>query len=103
LTTTDTIVPTYSAAEVCAKVGVSYRQLDYWLRAGLVPGDNAHGSGSARRFTEEDVAYITTFTHMIRAGLRHIRALEVMKLGLIENGRARLTDHIVLVFDEADV
>lgn len=46
-----------SASQAAALAGISYRQLDYWLRVGLldsaVPGN---GSGSRRRFDSRDVA-----------------------------------------------
>lgn len=47
----------YSAPQVCETVGITYRQLDYWLRVGLLdPYRNARGSGSRRMFDDRDVA-----------------------------------------------
>lgn len=53
---------TYSTDEVALLAGVSYRQMDYWLRTGKVAPDtdNKPGSGYARSFTEEQVALICT-------------------------------------------
>jgi DNA-binding transcriptional MerR regulator len=46
----------WSSAQVCQLVGCSYRQLDYWTRAGLVsPTVPAEGSGSRRRWSSGDV------------------------------------------------
>jgi DNA-binding transcriptional MerR regulator len=47
---------TLSSHEVCRLTGVTYRQLDYWVRTGLVqPHEQAHGSGSRRRWTDVDI------------------------------------------------
>ena len=46
----------FSSLEVCALVGVSYRQLDYWDRTGKVTATYpARGSGSHRYYTEADL------------------------------------------------
>ena len=45
----------YSSIEVAEMAGVTYRQLDYWLRTGwLNIGSDGHGSGSRRRFTRAE-------------------------------------------------
>jgi DNA-binding transcriptional MerR regulator len=53
-------VTSYSSQQVCAMTGVTYRQLDYWTRTGLVHPSlcEARGSGSRRRWTDEDVAQV---------------------------------------------
>lgn len=44
----------YSSRQICRLAGVSYRQLDYWCRTGLIPGmEGSPGSGS-RRIWDED-------------------------------------------------
>jgi len=49
-------VDTLSSLEVCHLTGVTYRQLDYWVRAGLVrPHVCARGSGTHRRWSLDDV------------------------------------------------
>lgn len=50
----------YSAREVADAAGVSYRQLDYWCRLGLVRPSiaEARGSGSRRAFTSHDLAIV---------------------------------------------
>jgi DNA-binding transcriptional MerR regulator len=46
-----------SSAQVCAAAGVTYRQLDYWCRAGLIrPTVAAAGHGSRRVWSAADVA-----------------------------------------------
>ena len=69
-----------TADQVCEQTGVSYRQLDWWIRTGLVsPLNDGLGTGSVRAFTEDDVRQVRTIAHLrelgfeledIRAGLR---------------------------------
>lgn len=58
----DTATPAaaYSTRQVCDAAGVSYRQLDYWCRLGLIRPAlaDATGSGSRRRFSGHDLAIV---------------------------------------------
>lgn len=56
-----------SSHEVCRQTGVSYRQLDYWDRTGLAhPSDRlARGSGTQRRYTEEDVRKVMILKYLM--------------------------------------
>lgn len=46
-----------SSEALCRAVGLTYRQLDYWTRLDIItPAIPATGSGSGRRFTEDQVA-----------------------------------------------
>ena len=48
----------YSSEEVCRLAGISYRQLDSWIRTGYITPSvkQTAGSGDPRRFAREDVA-----------------------------------------------
>lgn len=50
---------------------VSYRQLDYWLRTGLIPepATPANGAGSARGFAFEDVVRVSLVSRLRAAGV----------------------------------
>lgn len=51
--TADRSVGARAAAELA---GISYRQLDYWVRSGFVScGDSGRGSGTRRRFSYSQV------------------------------------------------
>lgn len=89
-------------ALVCQRAGITYRQLDYWLRAKLIPlADTAEGSGSQRRIYPADVNYIIRFAKLVRAGLSHEVAVKVIEQ-LDTTGFAHLTDDIVLYIKKSD-
>ena len=47
----------FRSPQVCRMVGVTYRQIDYWARVGVVePSRPARGSGSQRLYSKHDVA-----------------------------------------------
>ena len=68
----------FSAPQVCALAGVSYRQVDYWARTGLlVPSlQVAQGSGRHRRYSYRDVLALKVIRRLLDAdvSLRRIRA-----------------------------
>lgn len=46
----------YSGPHVCSLAGITYRQLDYWCRVGLLyPKRPARGSGSRRAFDRRGI------------------------------------------------
>jgi hypothetical protein len=52
----------YSSYEVAQEVGITYRQLDHWVRVGSIDIERVRrvGSGCPRRWTEEEVARLRT-------------------------------------------
>jgi DNA-binding transcriptional MerR regulator len=55
---------------VARATGVTYRQLDYWARLGLVrPLGNGSGSGVARRWPERELRVVALIGRLVRAGL----------------------------------
>lgn len=56
-------------APVCAKqAGITYRQLDHWIRKGYLPG-SAPGSGVSRTFSMEERDYIIRLARLVKAGI----------------------------------
>ena len=48
-----------STPQIARWAGISYRQLDYWIRSGWIPGQNGRqGSGKPREWTSEQVARV---------------------------------------------
>jgi DNA-binding transcriptional MerR regulator len=61
----------YRVPEVCKIVGISYRQLDYWARTGLVKPSikDAHGSGTQRLYSFQDLAQLRLIKRMLDSGV----------------------------------
>ena len=67
----------YGAAEVCKKVGISSRQLEYWVLIGVVsPRAEQHGTKSFRRYTEHEVWILTAVKNLTDEGFLVSRAVE---------------------------
>jgi DNA-binding transcriptional MerR regulator len=61
----------FGGPEVCKIVGISYRQLDYWDRTGLLHPSlaPARGSGSKRRYSYRDVLELRLIKRLLDGGL----------------------------------
>jgi DNA-binding transcriptional MerR regulator len=61
----------FRGPQVCNLVGITYRQLDYWARTGLmVPSvQEATGSGSRRRYSYRDVVQLKVIKQLLEAGI----------------------------------
>ncbi len=85
--TAATINDGYRAPQVCNLVGISYRQLDYWARTGLITPSiqTAHGSGTQRRYSFTDIVQLKVVKRLLDAGmsLKRIRsAMEILRVQL---------------------
>ena len=67
----------YRGPTACNAAGITYRQLDYWARTGLVePGiRSAHGSGSQRLYSFRDILVLKVVKRLLDTGvsLQNIR------------------------------
>jgi DNA-binding transcriptional MerR regulator len=61
----------FHGPQVCGLVGISYRQLDYWARTGLLQPSvtNAKGSGTRRVYSYSDVLELKVIKQLLDAGL----------------------------------
>ncbi len=61
----------YRVPEVCKLVGISYRQLDYWARTGLVTPSvrAAGGSGTQRLYSFRDLVQLKVIKNLLNAGV----------------------------------
>jgi DNA-binding transcriptional MerR regulator len=77
----------YRGPTACAAAGITYRQLDYWARTGLVEPSvrPAYGSGTQRLYSFRDVVVLKIVKRFldtgvslqnIRAAVQHLRAKE---------------------------
>ena len=74
----------YRAPQVCKLVGITYRQLDYWARTGLITPSmqQAKGSGSQRIYSFTDVVQLKVIKNLLDAGmsLKKIRsAVDILR------------------------
>lgn len=61
----------YRAPQVCKIVGITYRQLDYWARTGLLTPSlrQASGSGSQRVYAFQDIVQLRVVKRLLDAGM----------------------------------
>src|SRR5271165_167840 len=61
----------FRGPQVCALVGITYRQLDYWARTGLLRPSlaEAKGSGSKRVYSYLDVLELKVIKQLLDAGV----------------------------------
>jgi DNA-binding transcriptional MerR regulator len=90
----------YRGSVACQAAGISYRQLDYWARTGLIEPSirNAAGSGSLRLYSFKDCLVLKVIKRLldtgvslsnIRLAIDHLRAQgveDLARLTLISDG-----------------
>ena len=61
----------YRVPDVCRIVGISYRQLDYWARTGLVRPSiqDAQGSGTQRLYSFQDLVALKVIKSLLDTGV----------------------------------
>jgi DNA-binding transcriptional MerR regulator len=71
----------FRGPQVCKIVGITYRQLDYWARTGLlVPSISAaKGSGTQRRYSYRDVLELKVIKQLLDAGLSLVSARKAIE------------------------
>ncbi len=71
----------FRGTQVCAVVGITYRQLDYWARTGLLRPSiaDATGSGSKRRYSYNDVVELKVIKRLLDAGLKLQQARQAVE------------------------
>jgi len=89
----------FRGPQVCALIGITYRQLDYWARTGLLRPSiaDARGSGTQRLYSYTDVVELKVIKQLLDAGIslqRARRAVECLRDGL---GRDLASSNLVLV------
>ncbi|MDA8268370.1 MAG: MerR family transcriptional regulator [Actinomycetota bacterium] len=66
----------FRGPQVCTLVGITYRQLDYWARTGLLRPSvaDARGSGTQRLYSYRDLVELKVVKQLIDAGVSLQRA-----------------------------
>ena len=76
----NTLTMGFSGPAICRITGVTYRQLDYWARTGLVTPSvtPAQGSGSKRVYSYADLVEVKVIKSLIDAGVSLPRARQAV-------------------------
>jgi DNA-binding transcriptional MerR regulator len=80
----------FRGPQVCAIVGITYRQLDYWARTELVRPSiaDARGSGTQRAYSYSDLVRLKVVKNLLDAGVKlqtARKAIEYLREDLGEN------------------
>lgn len=103
---------TFTGTEICRLTGVTYRQLDYWVRSHLIRPSvaEARGSGTKRCYSAEDVRIIITIKRAldngcslqaVRSALPFIREAECRWLVIGAEPAVCITEQLSEVIGEA--
>ena len=95
----------YRAPQVCKIVGITYRQLDYWARTGLlVPSVRAAaGSGSQRLYAFQDIVQLRVVKRLLDAGMSLKRIRQAMRILSDQLHSARPLADVTLLSDGSTI
>ncbi len=93
----------YRGPTACSAAGITYRQLDYWARTGLVDPSvrNAGGSGTQRLYSFRDILLLKVIKRLLDAGVS-LQQIRTAVLHLRKRGTDDLT-RVTLMSDGASV
>ncbi|MFB9312185.1 MerR family transcriptional regulator [Nocardioides plantarum] len=93
----------YRGPTACSAAGITYRQLDYWARTGLIEPTvrGAKGSGSQRLYSFRDILILKIIKRLLDAGIS-LQQIRTAVGHLRERGTDDLT-HVTLMSDGASV
>ncbi len=88
----------FSGKQACEIVGISYRQLDYWDRQGVVCPSlrPAHGSGTQRRYSYRDLVRLRMVKQLLDNGVQLKNARKAIEYLREEEGADWQTASIVM-------
>lgn len=89
----------YTAPELAQAVGVTYRQLDYWIRTGMLTSSirNAEGSGSSRMFSVDDYVDLLVVKRLLDLGFEIAAVRPIMQA--IKEDERDTQDQAAVVYD----
>lgn len=93
----------YRGPTACSAAGITYRQLDYWARTGLIEPSvrGAKGSGSQRLYSFRDILILKIIKRLLDAGIS-LQQIRTAVSHLRERGTDDLTQ-VTLMSDGASV
>jgi DNA-binding transcriptional MerR regulator len=89
----------FRGPQVCALIGITYRQLDYWARTGLLRPSiaDARGSGTQRVYAYTDVVELKVIKQLLDAGISLQRARRAVECLRNDLGADLASSNLVLV------
>ncbi len=66
---------------VLAGVPATYRQIDYWVRAGYLHPRHTGGTGNPREWTREELRILRVMARLVNAGLQPATAAKAARSG----------------------
>ena len=88
-----TLAMTYSAGEVIALAGITYRQLAHWVERGVVwPKVPSSGRGKPARYDSEDLGWIIALGEAARAGVDVTVLTSVAAITALRHAARRLDE-----------
>jgi DNA-binding transcriptional MerR regulator len=88
----------FRGPQVCSIVGITYRQLDYWARTGLLRPSlaDARGSGTQRVYSYTDLLELKVIKQLLDAGVKLQQARRAIECLRAELGADLATANLVL-------
>src|SRR2546423_2373165 len=96
-------IQSYRGPQVCKIVGISYRQLDYWTRTGLITPSikAASGSGSQREYSYQDLVALKTIKSLLDPGISLQKVREAVSY--LQGTLSEKLSSVTLVSDGAKI
>jgi DNA-binding transcriptional MerR regulator len=93
----------FRGPQVCKIVGITYRQLDYWARTGLLRPSitDARGSGTQRCYSYRDVVDLKVIKRLLDAGISLRQARRAVECLRDDMGADLATANLVLAGSDA--
>jgi DNA-binding transcriptional MerR regulator len=93
----------FRGPQVCKIVGITYRQLDYWARTGLLRPSitDARGSGTQRCYSYPDVVDLKVIKRLLDAGISLRQARRAVECLRNDLGADLATANLVLAGSDA--
>ena len=88
----------FSGTKAAQVVGITYRQLDYWARTGLVRPSlvDAAGSGSRRQYSYRDLLELKVIKNLLDAGIKLESVRDVFEYLRSHLNEDVVTAHLVI-------
>jgi DNA-binding transcriptional MerR regulator len=104
-TTRETVAAGFRAPQVCGVVGISYRQLDYWARTGLITPSvqKASGSGTQRLYSFSDIVQLKVVKRLLDAGMSLKKIRKAMDILREELASQNPLDDVTLLSDGSTI